>query len=96
MDNIPRSHRNPHRILDRALENWEDTNNIPEFHFRDVTLVEIHKFIMTMSNSTACGHDGIDPLGIKVAVTHLIHPIRHLVNSLLGKSTFPRKLTLNA
>ena len=91
MTNIPISQRNPHRVLDRAIENWDDSGNIPTFEFREVTLVETHKFIMTMSDSTASGHDGLDPLGIKTAVTQLIHPLQHLINSSLNKSTFPRK-----
>ena len=91
MDIIPASVRNPHRILDLAMENWEDSGQIAEFKFRAVTLLETHKYIMSMSDSTACGHDGIDPLGIKVAITQLIHPLNHLINSSLLNSTFARK-----
>ena len=91
MQAIPRSLRNPHRILDKAMDNWEDSKDIPEFYLRNVTLVETYKAIMSMSNSTACGHDNIDPLGIKQGITQLIHPLNHLVNSSLQTSTFPRK-----
>ena len=52
-ESLPSTNRNPYRILKAALARWKDTENITEFKFRDVTLVETAKFISTLSDSTA-------------------------------------------
>ena len=81
----------PYRVLDAALEKWDETENIGEFEFRNVTLVETAKFISSLSDSTAFGHDLIDSIAIKSAAYQLIRPIQHLVNSSLLKSKFANK-----
>ena len=66
--NIPPSNRNPHRNLDRALENWLHKDTHPVFKFREITLQETVALISSMSESTALGHDLMDSKGIKAAV----------------------------
>ena len=88
---IPKSTRNPHRVLDLALSKWDDRNNVQPFNFRDVTLVEMHNLISSLSESTAYGNDTIDSIGIKIAITQLTRPIQHLINTSLRKSKFAQK-----
>ena len=66
--NIPVSNCNPHRVLDAAIENWEDA--VPTFNFRNVTLAETAKLISTLSESTAYGHDCINSIASK----HTVNP----------------------
>ena len=88
---IPQSGRNPHRVLDKAITDWDDSDNVPVFNFRYVMLVETHNLITTMSEPTAFGHDTIDSVGIKSSTSQLIHLLQHLINSSLRKSKFAKK-----
>ena len=65
--------------------------NLIEFKFRNVTLVETAKFVAALSDSTSFGHDQIDSIAIKSASSQLICPLQFLINSSLGKSKFARK-----
>ena len=56
-----------------------------------MTLVETAKFISSLSESTAFGHDMIDSICIKTAAYQLIRPIQHLINSSLRQSKFAQK-----
>ena len=92
IDSLPGTSRNPYRILEAAIAKWEDSENMTEFNFRDVTLVETSQFINTLSDSTAFGHDRIDSIAIKSASSQLIQPLQHLINLSLRSSKFCRKL----
>ena len=85
------TNRNPHRLLDTALDNWEDKDTWPVFEFREITLAETEKLIMTLSNSSAAGYDNLDALALKSAPRGLVAPLRHLVNLSLKSSKFAMK-----
>ena len=87
MEHLPRPIGNPYRVLDAALARWDDTDNILEFKFRDVTLAETSKYISTLSDST----DRIDSIAIKSAAAQLIRPLQHIIKLSLNKSQFCRK-----
>ena len=90
-EKIPQSLRNPHRFLDRALENWTDKDKHSVFKFREITISETEYIISSMSQSTALGHDEIDSLAIKSASQHLINPLRRLINLSLMEGKFVQK-----
>ena len=92
---IPQSTRNPHRFLDLALESWEEKENRHIFEFRSISIVETLKLITDMGNSAALGHDMIDSQGIKLAASHLVHPIQHIINTSLSSGKFSRKWKLS-
>ena len=60
VDKIPASGRNPLKLLDRALENWDHKDKHEIFKFREISLEEMERLIYTLSESNACGHDKID------------------------------------
>ena len=47
------SNRNPLRLLNRAMENWEHKDKRPIFKFREISLEETSGLISSMSESTA-------------------------------------------
>ena len=54
------SDRDPLRLLKKAFERWEPRQDIPDFKFKPITLLETVKIIKQLKNSTACGIDNID------------------------------------
>ena len=89
--NLIPSDRNPHRMLDLALEKWEEKDERPIFEFSEISLEETEKLISTLSNSTASGFDGLDALAIKSAKKGLVIPVRHLINASIKSSKFSMK-----
>ena len=88
---IPTSGRNPHCLLDRALESWIGRDSFPSFKFREISILETSKIIQSMSNSTALGHDSLDSKGIKDCSVHLAKQINHMINVSLTTGTFAHK-----
>ena len=88
---IPVSFRNPHRLLQKALEKWEKSNEREVFEFREISLSETISLIQSMSDSSALGHDDIDPIAIKSAARYLAIPLRRIVNFSLKKGKFIQK-----
>ena len=95
MSGIVTNDRNPHRLLDHALSNWEEKDARPDFEFRRVSLSETETLISTLSNSSAAGHDGLDTLAIKAGTKGLVEPICHLINTSLSQSKFCMKWKLS-
>ena len=75
---IPVTVRNPHRFLDYALDKWKDKR--PVFAFRMISLTETDRLILSLHNSMAYDHDGLDALAFKSACLNLLRPVQHLVN----------------
>ena len=88
---ITESCRNPRRFLDRALESWEGRNTFQKFKFREITLQETSKIILSLSKSMALGHDLIDSRGISDCQGQLVRQLNHLINVSLISGRFAKK-----
>ena len=66
------------------------------FQVQTVTPESLANTVARMSNSSACGADGLSVRFIKLCLPSLVHVITHIVNSSLAFHTVPRswKLTL--
>ena len=91
MRNIPTSVRNPHRLMDAAIDSWEEKDPVPVFGFKEISLSETKKPIAGMGNSAAMGHNTIDSLGIKGATEELGEPLQHIINTSLRNGKFSMK-----
>ena len=76
------------------MSNWSQCGKFEKFYFREVTLLETIELIGRLSNSTSFGTDQIDALALKVAVSHLASPIRHLINVSLKTGKYANKWKL--
>ena len=75
--------RDPHWFLDKALNSWEEKDGRAVFKFREISVLETSKLLLSLSNSVATGHDRLDSMGIKGGGISLITPLRHLINTSL-------------
>ena len=93
--NIPISHRNPHRLLQKAMNSWEEKDEQPCFEFREISISETLKQISSLAELTALGHDNIDAAAVKTAAQYLVNPLRGLVNLSLKSGNFVQKWKLS-
>ena len=91
MSKIKDEGRNPLRLLDAAIDRWEDKDKVELFEFKRISLAETSRLIATMAESTSHGHDKIDSIGIKAAADKLSRPLQHLINTSLVKGSFCQK-----
>ena len=73
------------------MANWTESENIPEFSIREITISETQRLISRLGNSTAFGQDEIDAVSLKLAGDYLIPPIRHIINLSIKQNTFVTK-----
>ena len=83
------------RVLNSALDNWEDKDRCPIFKFREVTLAKMNALISILSSSNSAGHGGLTSLPIKAASGKLLRPVQHIINTSLLSKTFAMKWKLS-
>ena len=88
------TNRDPLRLLKSAFKRWKPDRIIPDFHFKQISLIETVSMIKQLKNSTAHGVDNIDTMAIKLAAETLYEPIRHVINLSLTNGIFPMKWKL--
>ena len=55
---------------------------------------EVAKMISNLKNSSAYGHDEIDPIFVKFGLKFLLSPINHVVNTSIVTGIFPSRWKL--
>ena len=77
--NLPPPTQDPLTILRQAIKKWK-TPPKELFNLRPITDEETKKYIMSLSNSTSCGVDGIPSSILKLGVDILTPVIKHACN----------------
>ena len=88
LTNHPTPPRDSLDYIQAAMDRWRNKDLVQEFNFREITTDETVKLISKLGNTTACGLDQVDAHSIKLAASHLILPIKHIVNTSLSESKF--------
>ena len=93
MEKMPKDDlEDPLHYLKLAIEKWgRKAEERPILKLREVTEMEILKFIKRLGNSSSHGMDGLDAITIKIGVTKLYKPICFLVNKSIRELTFPAR-----
>ena len=91
---LPQVNYDPLGPLRTAFSKWKPDMEIPEFKLEPVTNREVSMMIMKLKNSSAFGHDGIDPLFIKFGIKFFVGPITHVINCSLKTGVFPARWKL--
>ena len=91
---LPQVNLDPLDLLRKAFNKWKPREKIPEFQIKPVTTKEVSMMIRKMKNSTAFGHDGLNPIFIKFGATFFTGPITHVINSSLISGIFSARWKL--
>ena len=71
----------PHWLLRAALDNWGARAQAREkCVLKEISLLETAKLLRKLGNSSACGHDKLDTISLKIVATHLLKPFNFLIN----------------
>ena len=75
----------------KAISKWAVKDNIQEFHFCKVSLLEIYNLVKKLGKSQSFGHKGIDSDFLKLILPSVAEPLRHLINVSLSESEFANR-----
>ena len=78
----------------KSFTDYLDLAQNPEFSFKNVTEVEIHKIIDRLKPKTSVGIDGISVKLLKEIKNIIIKPLTLIVNQSLISGTFPKLLKI--
>ena len=80
MSKITVSNRNTYKFLDHTKK------MAAQGQTSGFQIQEANRLISSLSNSSAFGHNRLDALAFKAAITNLQRPVQHLVNLFLRQS----------
>ena len=88
-EELPITNGDPHTILKKALERWGDKAlKREEFIIREITLLETADLVKKLGNTKSFGHDTLDALTLKIAISTLLKPLNYLINLSIKSSKF--------
>ena len=95
MSNLRKNGRDPLEFLNRAMNRWSESENLPTFRLRQITESETLKLISKLGNSTSHGRDKLDAKSLKCARDYLAAPITKIINSSIVNKHYIMKWKLS-
>ena len=91
LSKIKKVKNDPLELLKKLFEKWSESENVPIFKIREISVGETLKLISKMGKSSAFGRDELDAISIKSVKDYLALPITHIVNSSITSRVYIMK-----
>ena len=88
---LPPQKNDPLWYLKRVLSRWGGVENVQELEFKNVTSLQVIKYIKDLSNSQAFGHGRIDSQSLKMVPESIAAPVAHIANLSIKNGKFPSR-----
>ena len=91
LSKIKKVKNDPLELLQKLFGKWSESENLPIFKIREISVGETLRLISKMGKSSAFGRDKLDAISIKSAMDYLALPITHIVNSSITSRVYIMK-----